>query len=203
MSFLSKVFSPVFSLADRVICVVMAIILAQGPIYTNQYLNVLSGALKEATINYNEIKEKAKENSLSVPAYIDRHVNSTEEIFRDTGEVLEKSVKRYDRYNEAFTAISASNVFMRPVNLITHFDPKLNEAVQFEPGVPVTMEGLGYAVIGILFGLLLIGLLKVIGRFIGRRLKGEPKPKKTQSNAVKSESSTSTPKNTEPTAKPK
>jgi hypothetical protein len=169
MSLLSKVFSPIGSLLDRVICVVFAVVLAQAPVYMAQYIDVLAGAQMEAGKVYEELTVAARTFDLEVDPYLDKLASNADPMVRNSAEVQLNAVARYRRYTEALKALRDRSAWVRPFMLMRHYDPSVHAAMDFEPNVPLTIEGAVYAGLGVVLALLVMALFKGLGRLIFRK----------------------------------
>lgn len=143
------------SLADRIWCAACAAVCAQFPVYISQYLNVLAGARTEATIAYNELRLAALRFHLSPRDFVQHLLESPDSIVQASGKLHEAAILRYEKYNAAYDALTTASIWRKPFELYTHFDNHLHEAVVFTPGVPFNLEGLLYASVGMLLGVLI------------------------------------------------
>lgn len=164
MNILAKIFSPIATIADRIICVVAAIALAQGPNYIAQYVDVLSGAEMESRKTFEDVQGRATARGMSVDDYIEKTVKETPREIEawDFVQDSKKSVERYQKYHEALLALQNTTLWKRPFVLAYHFDQSVHEAIKFEPNVPITTEGAVYGLIGVLIALMAIGLVKAL-----------------------------------------
>ncbi|GAB4429865.1 MAG: hypothetical protein OHK0039_48540 [Bacteroidia bacterium] len=169
MSILRKIFAPVGSLIDRILCVVFAVVLAQAPVYMAQYIDVLSGAQMEAGNLYRDIERLASGYSLTVEEYLAQLAGNPDRMVSENAQMQQTAVLRYRRYTDALGDLRESSAWGRPFALMRHYDPAIHAALNFEPNVPLTTEGAAYAGLGIVLALLLIGLVKWIGSLIFRR----------------------------------
>ncbi len=148
------------SLADRILCVAAAIVLLQAPIYMNQYQNVLAGAQQEAERSYLRLQQIAADFDQTLREYINELLtNVNPKVVANAEEDAEK-MARYEKYTASLAAFQQANVFSRPFVFLQHYDPALGSAVEFQPGLPITMEGFAYALVGIVLMMILIGLVK-------------------------------------------
>lgn len=167
-SFIAKLF-------DRLLCTALALVMVQFPLFFEQYLNTLAGAHSEAAHLYQDIESRAKKLNLSPKVYVDQHIEADNPLFRETGEALRDLMERYESHKSAFKALSQANFWRKPLVFAVHYDPFVGAATRFSPGLPLTLEALAYAVVGVLLGLGFIQLLKLCWRaFVGlvRRLFG-------------------------------
>lgn len=171
MSFLVNLFTPFGEILDRIICIVIVLLFMQFPMYINQYVDVLSGAQMESRLTYTDLESRALNNGLKVDEFIDRLKANEDLIVRESGEVSENVVNRYEKYTNALEALTHSSVWVRPFQLIGHYDSSINAAMQFEPGLPFNLEGFIYAAVGLIISLLIVG----VGRWLFRRIFGSKK----------------------------
>lgn len=158
------------NLTDRILCVLAAVVLLQAPIYMNQYQNVLAGAQLESSLSYNSLRLIAAEFDQTLREYIDELLaNDNPKVVANAEEDDEK-IKRYESYTASLEAFQQASVFSRPFVFLSNYDQRLGNAVEFQPGLPITMEGFVYALLGIVLMMLLIGIVK--------RLFGLNKPEK-------------------------
>ncbi len=166
---MSSLFRSIGSLTDRILCVVAALVFLQAPMYLNQYQNVLAGAQKEASISYQRLVEIASEFDQTIEDYLaELLANDNPKVVANAREDQEQ-VDRYHGYTEALAAFEASGPLKRPFVFLRYYNPTLATAVVFQPGLPLTMEGFAYALLGIVLMMLLISLVK-------RVLPGQKKP---------------------------
>lgn len=150
------------NLADRILCVVAAIILLQAPIYMNQYQNVLSGAQMESEISYERLRQIAADFEQTLTEYLDELLANDNPKVVANAEADQEQVERYESYSDALESLQSASVMTRPFVFASHYDPAIASAVIFEPGLPMTMEGFVYALVGIVGMMLLIALIKRI-----------------------------------------
>jgi hypothetical protein len=160
----SKFFRPFGELFDRIVCIAFAILFAQLPVYINQYIDVLSGALTEARILYSDVEQQAGQMGMSVDDFIRHHLDNADEVFIKSGEVYSRAVTRYQAYDEAFTALTSASVWTRPFVFLSKQDPELRKAVVFDAGLPLNLEGAIYALAGLLVALLILGIVRRLFR---------------------------------------
>lgn len=169
MSILSKIFAPLGRLFDRIVCVVFAVVLAQAPVYMAQYIDVLSGAQMEAGKLYAELEGAAQAFGLEVDPYLDKLAANADPMVSNNAQIQQNAVGRYYRYSEALAALRDRSPWVRPFQLIRHYDPSIHAALDFEPNVPLTIEGAVYAGLGVLLALLVMGFFQWLGGVIFRK----------------------------------
>ncbi|MDX2286013.1 MAG: DUF2937 family protein [Bacteroidia bacterium] len=169
MAFLKRILGWFGSVLDRILCILAAVAFAQGPVYMAQYTDVLSGAKLEAGKSYEALSQEAARFNLSLPQYLDELLRNENPMVRGNAELDAALVKRYEGYTRALEAIQRASVWERPFALARHFDRSIHDAVQFEPGIPFSWEGLAYALAGLIAMMLLLALLGRAGRLFRRR----------------------------------
>ena len=162
MSLAGQIFSPIGALLDRIVCIVFAVVFAQGPVYIAQYLDVLAGARMESEKNLRKVQEQAEDNGVTVEDFVSRLLGNSDPLVRSSGETIQNLLVSYEQYESAYSAISTANVWQKPFRLIQHFDPSIGEALVFNPSVPLSIEGAVYAFIGLIIGWLLFSLIASI-----------------------------------------
>lgn len=147
--------------------------LSQFPEFYQQYLQRLGGRLDQALVQEARIYEAAQGQGLTVAEYVARFLQSGDPVFRAEGEILQATLRDATGLREALLALSNAGVLERPVQLARYFDADLADATfaAFNPALPITAEGLTYAAIGMLVGLLLLAFTERGGRAVKRRLR--------------------------------
>jgi len=81
-------------------------------------------------------------------------LNATSDIFVSSGKVIENLVNRYFELEQSYLALADSNIFTRWFVFLKEVDWEIAVGTwnNFVPGVPTTMEGLVYAIAGLLAG---------------------------------------------------
>ncbi|MFN0204575.1 MAG: DUF2937 family protein [Bacteroidia bacterium] len=172
-------FKPIAELTDRVVCVVFAVAATQIPVYINQYLNVLSGAMTEAQRNYDDLEKRAAELKLSVPQFVEHHLSSQDSIFHASGEHFQAMILRLQMYKEAFEKLSNCSAMEKPFIFYQYYDSVLGEAVQFQPGMPLNQEGFMYALVGVVIALM--AMMSIRSTFSSKKeIVTEPVKEKTE-----------------------
>lgn len=191
---LSLIFKPIGEFADRAICLIFAVLFAQTPLYIEQYQHVLSGALAEARINYEDIEKRANVLNMSVEKFISYQFEASNifaekgdtlrsRVFDETGKHLQESVIRYEQYKISFELLSTAALCERPFVFWQNKDENLLAALDFKPGLPFSEEGLAYVIVG-----LFVGLLFMLGiRAVGKKVFSKENIVSTDKNTTKTE----------------
>ncbi len=146
---------------------------SQFPEFYQQYLQRLGGRLDQALVQEARIYEAAQSQGLSVADYVARFLQSSDPVFQTEGQVLQAALTDAASLRESLLALSNAGVLERPVELARHFDSDLVSATfqAFTPALPVSTEGLTYAAIGMLLGLMSLAFAERGGRAVTRRLR--------------------------------
>ncbi|WNJ21256.1 DUF2937 family protein [Pontibacter sp. G13] len=168
MSILAALFRPIGTFLDRIFCLVVAVMLTQFPAYMSQYVDVLSGAHMEAERSYVELEDLAVKYHLTVQEYLSTLARNDNAMVRENIEKQQQDVDRFMGYDQALTALREASVWTKPLVLAEHFNPAIHDAMAFEPQVPMTEEGVVYALIGLILALTIISILKGMGRMFTR-----------------------------------
>ena len=171
----SLIFKPIGEFADRAICLIFAVLFAQTPLYIEQYQHVLSGALAEARINYEDIEKRANELNMSVEKFISYQFEASSmfaergdtlrsRVFDETGKHLQEGVMRYEQYQISFEQLSTAALWERPFIFLQNKDENLLAALDFKPGLPFSEEGLAYVIAGLLVGLFFMLGIRAVGK---------------------------------------
>ena len=145
-------------------------VLSQFPEYYAHYVQRLGGRIDQARQRAEEIREDAVEKGLSVEAYVETFLQSQPHSLE--GARMEESIFQLDRMEAAYQALRAAPPFDRPFVFAEHMNSGLVEATMgdFNPALPLTPEGLFYAAVGALVGLVFcFGTRRVVRRRRRRR----------------------------------
>ena len=156
-------------LIDRVMVVALALGAAQFPMFYAQYADTLAGAQAEAQMRYNELESSAAELQLSVDQFIERHRSSPDPVFRASGDIHRSTVTRYRKLDTALHQIRDAEPWEKPVVLGQVYDPQILAAMEFEPGLPLTIEGLAYGFAGLLIASIFAVATRAVFGFMRRR----------------------------------
>lgn len=145
-------------IGERVMAVVFAITAAQFPIYYAAYSNTVAGVQLEAEARYLELQHEAALLQLDIEQFVRRHEDNADEVFQASGRIHRNTLRRYERFTAMNTALRDAPAWRRPLVLAQNYDPALQAATRFTPGLPLTVEAAVYALCGILLAWLLTGL---------------------------------------------
>lgn len=172
MSFRQRCLSATEGLLDRLLCVAGAVLFSQAPEFLQQYLQRLGGHLDEARRQLAQFEQVATQAGMTLER-LGAHVSAASDATTaNLGGVLRASLVRVGELQSAHDALAHASLLARPFVFLRQMDPAIARATwrEFQPAVPTTLEGLAYALVGIVVLLALYhGGVKVGGRALARR----------------------------------
>ena len=128
---------------------------SQFPAFFDQYLQSLGGRLDQARVHAARIAESARDQGLSLEAYIRRFTDNADPVVQSQAEVMAAALADGARLEIAYAILTQASAGVRPFMLLRHLDADIAAATaeRFMPAVPLGLEGLVYAGIGALIGL--------------------------------------------------
>ncbi|MFA6287857.1 MAG: DUF2937 family protein [Opitutaceae bacterium] len=164
------------TLIDRLLCVFGAVLFCQLPEFIQQYLQRLGGRLDEARRQLAQFTEVAAQSKLTLAEFITRTGHNADESVARLAGVMSDAVTRVDSLAAADLAIRNASLWEKPFVFFAHLDPSITHATLsiYKPAVPTTIEGLIYAVLGML---VILGLYHGLIRYpIMKAAKPRPTP---------------------------
>ena len=133
-----------------------AALLSQFPAFYDQYLQRLGGRLDQARIEIARVEDAARLEHLSLDAYIDVFLRDAQSPVRRQGRVMQDQLNDLVRLEAAFATLREAPIATRPLRFAGHAEVPIARAAlnDFQPALPLGTEGLSYALIGMLGGLL-------------------------------------------------
>lgn len=149
------------SLLDRILCIVGAVLFSQGPEFMQQYLQRLGGHLDEARRQLDVFHKTAQQAGLSLDQFISQTAANTDPAVAKLGGVMTAAAERVSFLESAHDALLHSALWQRPFVFVRHLDFEIARATGavFKPAVPTTVEGVAYALTGMLVALTLYHVL--------------------------------------------
>lgn len=165
-------------LLDRALCVIGTIIFSQIPEFMQQYLQRLGGHLDEARRQLQQFHQTAAQSGLTLDRLIEQTTANADPAVAKLGGVMTEAMTRVDTLEAAQTAIQHASLWSRPFVFLQHIDSSIAHATWaiFKPAVPTTLEGLVYALCGMLVLLTTyhLGIKLPVARAWGRRSQRKP-----------------------------
>ena len=149
---LQSVFTAGDGLIDRLLCVVGAVLCSQLPEFIQQYLQRLGGHLDEARRQLGQFQEIAAKSGLTFDQLMAKSIDASEATVARLGQLMHDTAARVDVLSSADAAIRGASILSRPFVFLRHIDFSIAQGTWgvFRPAVPTTVEGLVYAVGGML-----------------------------------------------------
>ncbi len=141
-------------LLDRTFAVLGALVGTQAPMFIQQYHQQLSGRVAELKLQIEAMTKIAVQGQKTLQQYIEHFIQSGDPDFMRQGELMLALNDRYETLLHAFQQLTSASALSKPFIFIREFnwDIASSTFVDFQTGVPFTLEGLGYGVIGIGLG---------------------------------------------------
>lgn len=148
---------------------------SQLPEFSQQYRQRLGGAIDELAKIAGDFANDARRFGLSVEQAVDRLASNSDQVAAARGDRMRQTLSRLERLKEQKDAYAEAGPFARLAVFAQNVDTELAEATakDFEPAVPVTVEGLVTAGTGFLVGW--FGM-KVLLAVFGRRRRRKVQP---------------------------
>ncbi|MEJ8473144.1 DUF2937 family protein [Roseibium algae] len=144
---------------------------SQLPEFAQQYLQRIGGAIDALQTVMTDFEDDAAAFGLSVDDAITRLKSGDDGFARERGETMEQTQYRLSQLVDQQEALAAAGPFSRLAVVLESMDTKLakSTAEDYEPALPVTVEGAVSAGVGGLLGFLGLSFLFSLGRFARRR----------------------------------
>jgi hypothetical protein len=151
MRWLKPLFSAGETLVDRVLCVVGAVWFSQAPEFMQQYLQRLGGHLAEARRQLAQFEAIAREAGRSLPDLAAQYATNADPTVVGMGRLMGDAETRVNALSASEAALRNASLWERPFVFLRHFDSEIasGTAGVFKPAVPTTIEGILYALMGV------------------------------------------------------
>jgi hypothetical protein len=136
----------------------LGVILSQFPEYAQQYTQRLGGAVDELRIITAEFDTAAAAAGLTREAALARYAAVDDDFLQGRGVSMAETFRRYEALTATLVEIQGASGWERFTLMPKYLDSDIGERTMqnFQPGVPVTMEGFAYAGAGFLAGYLAV-----------------------------------------------
>ncbi len=147
---------------------------SQLPEFAQQYRQRLGGAIDALEEVKADFVADATTTNKSVSTALQHMAQSEEQFVKLRGESIERSMDRLDSLKEQQLAMTSAAAFERVWIFLKQPDTRISRATweDFEPAVPVTVEGGVLAGLGFAVGLFMLRLVGLGGRVRRRRKRG-------------------------------
>lgn len=139
----------------RLICLAGALFgalgLSQVPEYTQQYAQRLGGAIDELTAIITRFDDDAAQSGLTREEGLERYRASEDEFLADRGNAMQAIFTRHQQLVVQREAVRTASPLDKVSAMARYFDSDVGAATleDFEPAVPITVEGLTFAAVGL------------------------------------------------------
>jgi hypothetical protein len=158
---------------DRIASIIGAVAFSQFPQFFGQYMQRLGGHLAEAQRALAQYNAAAKALGLTLEEYIREHLDSGSEVFVSSGKVIQDMLERVQRLELSYQVLQDATIYNRWLVFMREVDWSIASGTweDFVPGVPTTVEGLTYALAGLLLGWGAYTLFKMAIAVLSKALK--------------------------------
>lgn len=141
----------------------LGLCLSQFPEYAQQYTQRLGGAVDELKIITAEFETAAREAGLTLEEAIDRYSKTGDSFIAARGESMARTFSRYQELSATLAEVRGATGWDRFSRMPEYFDSEIGQRTlsDYQPAVPVTVEGLSYAAAG--FGVGYVILSAIVG----------------------------------------
>jgi hypothetical protein len=152
-SFFNSATSGIEKLIDRLLCAFGALLFSQAPEFMQQYLQRLGGRLDEAHRHFEDVRSVALQAGITV----DLHAQTLDSGSQGLANLLRLSSERVEYLKIAELSLRNASVITRPFVFFRYLDLDTARGVLnvYKPAIPTTFEGLTYALVGMIFMLIL------------------------------------------------
>lgn len=143
----------------------LALVLGQFPEYAQQYTQRLGGAVDELRVVTEKFDRDAADAGLDRQQALTRYESSTDEFLAGRGSSEAANFVRYEELSATLARIQGANAVERFQSLPAYLDTDIGRRTleNYQPALPVTMEGILYAGGGFILGyLVLSGLWRFV-----------------------------------------
>lgn len=151
---------------------VLGVVLSQFPEYAQQYTQRLGGAVDELRIVTEKFDRDAADAGLNRQQALMRFENSSDGFLAGRGHSEQANFVRYEQLSATLARIEGANAVQRIQMLPAYIDTDIGSRTlqNYQPAMPVTVEGVLYAGGGFLLGyLVLSGLWRFLTMPFRRR----------------------------------
>ena len=144
---------------------VLAAFCSQFPEYAQQYEQRLGGAVDELRIIVNEFELAATNFGLTRDEALARYQATGDDFIRGRGITMANIISRYEVLSATLSEIQGATGWERFSHLPQYLDSEIGARAleNYEPAVPLTVEGIVYALGGFMLGYLFIsGLMRFL-----------------------------------------
>lgn len=149
-----KIIQLIGSLLDRLLVVLGAFAGSQIPEFMQQYTQRLGGHVHELNRLINQLHGLALQSHKTLEQYIHKFLYNSDMDFIQQGEFMNQMLIRWENLDQILYRLNHSSIWERPYVFLTTLQSDIAESTlaSFQPGLNLNLEGLSYAIIGMLGG---------------------------------------------------
>lgn len=149
---------------DRLFVVAGALLLSQFPQFFQLYLQRLGGHVHELKIHVNKIQATALEAGRPIEHILTKLQNHTDQDFAAHGKMIAEMLTRYADLSQGYDSLSNASLFARPFLFLRYLNLDIAQSTfaHYGFGIPLTVEGFVYLLVGMLFGYLCFKLCELL-----------------------------------------
>lgn len=142
------------SLCDRISAVLGAFVGSQIPQFMQLYTQRLAGYVDSLQTLMNQLRQIASTSHKSFEQYISKFKESGDQDFVQQADFMQHILTRYQELQQTLEHLTEGSAWLRPFYFLRDFQPGIAHSTldSFEFGFNFTVEGLCYAVGGMLAG---------------------------------------------------
>ena len=143
----------------------LGLVLSQFPEYAQQYTQRLGGAVDELRIITAEFDAAATAAGMTRETALGRYAAASDDFLQGRGVSMQRTFERYEELSATLERIRGADAVQRLTLLPQYMDTEIGARAleNFQPAVPVTVEGLAYGGGGFLIGYLVTsGLVRFL-----------------------------------------
>jgi hypothetical protein len=139
----------------------LAVMLSQFPEYAQQYTQRLGGAVDELRVITEDFDRSASVGGLDRTQALQRYGLSNDRFLAERGTSMAATFERYEQLSATLARIQNADPVTRLQSLPAYLDSDIGRRTleNYQPAMPVTVEGLLYAGGGFLLGYLVLSAL--------------------------------------------
>ncbi|MGV8855141.1 MAG: DUF2937 family protein [Devosia sp.] len=139
----------------------LALLLSQFPEYAQQYTQRLGGAVDELRVITEDFDRSATAGGLDRVQALTRYGTSNDSFLAEQGSAMAATFARYDYLRATLAEIAGADAVTRFKSLPAYLDSDIGRRTlqNYQPAVPVTVEGVLYAGGGFILGYLVLSAI--------------------------------------------
>lgn len=155
-----------FSMIDRLCAVAGAFLFSQIPLFMNYYTHQLIGHVAELQWQVSTMRHSASLVGKSLDQYVQKFRTHIDPDFSMQGGIMQQVIDRWNHFSEGLQGLQHASVWEKPFFFLKTLDWNItkNTFAAYQPGIPTSLEGGIYALVGLLCGYFLFWSIRKLGR---------------------------------------